>query len=525
MSFGFPLGEWVRPAMLWPHEQAPTAVESFRSGVERDPLAPYLHHADRTWSRQEIDDESDTLAAIWQDAGLAAGDRIALQLQNVPLLVTAVLAAWKLGAVVVPINPMYRSRELAHLLTDSAAISFVHDDNLESASTAVEVGVPTIWAHHELAAALLTHEPRRPHDFVANPDQPALITYTSGTTGPAKGARALHRHVMAGALVYRNELGIGERSIVLAAAPLCHVTGMIGHLAISLINPCQLVLPGRFDPDAVLDLVERKHVTFMICALTAYRSLLAAAAQKPRDLSSLDCLYSGGAPVTPDVAREVERVMGTPLGNAYGLTESTSISHATPRGAEARVDPATGVLSIGKPAAGTTAWIEDQNGNRLGPNTPGELVIDGPGIVGEYWRNPEATSGTFPDGALHTGDVAFIDEDGWTFLIDRLKDQINASGFKVWPREVEDVLNEHPAVDAAAVFGVTDDYRGESVAAAVTLAPGQVATAEELITFTRSRLASFKCPRTIRFLDEIPMTTTGKILRRELREREESSRG
>lgn len=505
-------------------DSSQTVVEAFRLGVEHDPDAAYLHHGDQTWSRRAIDELSDTLAAHWQDAGAEIGDRIAFQLQNVPAFVAGVLAAWKIGAVVVPINPMYRSRELAHLLSDSQAQIFVHDDSDEAESTAREVGIRSIHRHSDLTNALFEAPVRRPAAHAPDPDQAALITYTSGTTGPAKGAVALHRHVTAGALVYRNELGVGPHSIVLAAAPLCHVTGMIGHLAVSLINPCELVLMGRFDPDAALDLIERKHVTFLICAATAYRAMLTAVARKSRDLSSLQCLYSGGAPVKPAVADEVERVMGVRLGNAYGLTETTSISHATPRDAAPRIDPASGVLSIGVPVSGTVAWIEDEAGHRLGAGEPGELMIAGPGVVGIYWRQPEATEAAFPNGALRTGDVAFIDDDGWCFLVDRQKDQINASGFKVWPREVEDVLEEHPAVDTSAVFGITDEYRGESVAAVVTLRPGQTTTDTELTEFTRSRLASFKCPRTIRIIDKIPMTPTGKILRRELREREESNR-
>lgn len=508
---------------------AQTVVEAFRLGVFNEADAAYLHHTDRTWTRGAIHDVSDALAANWQDAGIEIGDRIAFQLQNVPLFAAGVLAAWKIGAVVVPINPMYRSRELAHLLVDCQARVFVHDDSDEAESTARDLGIRSIHSHADLAdrylTATLADAPlRRPVGYTPDPDHAALITYTSGTTGPAKGAVALHRHVAAGALVYRNELGVGPHSVVLAAAPLCHVTGMIGHLAVSLINPCELVLMGRFDPDTALDLIEDKRITFMICAATAYRAMLTALARKSRDLSSLQCLYSGGAPVKPAVADQVEQVMGVRLGNAYGLTETTSISHATPRDAEPRIDPATGVLSVGIPVTGTVAWVEDENGNRLAPHVPGELMIAGPGVVGVYWRQPEATETAFPGGALRTGDVAFIDEDGWCFLVDRQKDQINASGFKVWPREVEDVLEEHPAVESSAVFGVTDEYRGESVAAVVTLRPGQTATAAELTEFTRSRLASFKCPRTIRIIDEIPMTPTGKILRRELREREESNR-
>jgi long-chain acyl-CoA synthetase len=210
---------------------------------------------------------------------------------------------------------------------------------------------------------------------------------------------------------------------------------------------------------------------------------------------------------------------GTYIHNIYGLTETTSPSHGVPLGATAPVDPASGALSVGVPIYNTVVRIVGDDGADLPPGEIGELVTSGPQVVVGYWNKPEETEKALPGGALHTGDVGYMDADGWFYIVDRKKDQINVSGYKVWPREVEDMLYEHEAVREAAVVGVPDEYRGETVKAFVSLRPGRTATPEELIAFTKERMAAYKYPRQVEILDEIPKTVTGKLLRRELRGR------
>jgi long-chain acyl-CoA synthetase len=240
-------------------------------------------------------------------------------------------------------------------------------------------------------------------------------------------------------------------------------------------------------------------------------------------LSSLTKIYSGGAPIPPSTVKAFQSAFDHYIHNIYGLTETTSPSHAVPVGAEAPVDEASGALSVGVPIYNTTVTIIGDDGAELPPGEIGELVTSGPQVVAGYWNKPEETAKALPGGSLHTGDVGYMDEQGWFYIVDRKKDQINAGGYKVWPREVEDVLYEHEAVREAAVIGVPDDYRGETVKAFVSLRPGKDVSEEELIAFTKERMAAYKYPRRIEFLDEIPKTVTGKLLRRELRARTQNN--
>jgi long-chain acyl-CoA synthetase len=227
---------------------------------------------------------------------------------------------------------------------------------------------------------------------------------------------------------------------------------------------------------------------------------------------------SGGAPIPPSLVDAFEARFGLPLVPGYGMTETTCISHGVPVGVRAPVDPTSGALSIGRPIFDVEMRIVGDDGADLADGQPGELLVRGPSMVAGYWNKPEESAQLRdPDGWLRTGDIAFRDGDGWTYLVDRKKDMIVASGYKVWPREVEDVLYAHPAVREAAVVGVPDDYRGETVAAFVALRPGQDVSADELIAHCRARLAAYKAPRTIDVRDELPKTSSGKILRRELR--------
>jgi long-chain acyl-CoA synthetase len=231
--------------------------------------------------------------------------------------------------------------------------------------------------------------------------------------------------------------------------------------------------------------------------------------------------FSGGAPVAPGLVDQFQQRFGTYIHNIYGLTESTSPSHATPMGAQAPVDPASGALSIGVPIPNCEAKIVslDAPAVEMPPGASGELALKGPFLFAGYWNKPDETRHAFHDGYFRTGDVAIMDEQGWFYLVDRKKDMIIASGFKIWPREVEDTLYQHPAVREAAVIGVPDSYRGETVKAFVALKPGYENTRPaEIIAFCREKISAYKCPREIEFLDELPKTATGKFLRRKLRE-------
>ena len=261
-------------------------------------------------------------------------------------------------------------------------------------------------------------------------------------------------------------------------------------------------------------------MTWTTGAATAYIALMQAARKQPRDVSSLRALGSGGAPIPTEMANAIEEVFGVKLQPGYGLTESTAAVSSTPAGVDPLVDPESGIISVGLPMFDTQLRIEGPDGTEVPAGERGEVCLKGCGIISGYWRNEEASRATFRDGWLRTGDIGFVNEDGWLFIVDRTKNMIIASGYKVWPREVEDVLYRHPAVSEAAVVGVPDDYRGETVSAFVSLADGgaQRPTAEELIAYCKESLAAYKVPRRITFMDELPKNFNGKIQHRDLKQ-------
>jgi long-chain acyl-CoA synthetase len=524
------------------------ALTMFRAGVAKDPSAIALRYFDGVITRQELDELSDGLAAGLLASGFVPGDRLAVYLQNVPQFVISMVAAWKAGGVMVSINPMSRVRELSYLLEDSGATVLVSLESLygEVAKDVVgDTDVRLVLTTSELEfqtrddQRLFAGTSRQRHEgttdfseFVAEhrgatpppvdlgPDDVAFLTYTSGTTGVPKGAMNTHRNVVFTAQVYRDWVHAGaDGGAIFGVAPLFHITGLIGHVAVSLLTPAPLVLAYRFEPQVVLDAFLEHRPAFTIGAITAFSALLNAPGFTKDHFASFTSIYSGGAAISPTAEKGFLEATGRQVHNAYGLTETTSPMTVTPFGSPSPVDPTSGALSVGVPAPNTIVRIQDDDGNDLPLGEIGEIVADGPQVVAGYWGKPEETAANLPGGALKSGDVGFMSPEGWVFIVDRKKDMINASGYKVWPREVEDVLAEHPAVREAVVVGVPDEKRGETVKAFVSLRPGATATEDELIAHCKERMAAYKYPRSVVLVDELPKTVTGKILRRELRNR------
>ena len=526
-----------------------SGLEMFRATAGRLPDGVAIHYFDNPITYRELDELSDALAAGLVERGLEAGDRVALYLQNVPQFVIAMLAAWKAGAIAVTINPMLKSRELSTLLTDSGARALVALESLWRdvakevvPSTDVEIALTTSeldFLGDGEPPALLGESKRERDpetvDFVElieahrgeKPAEPSLsagdvafLTYTSGTTGPPKGAMNTHGNLSFNSQAYRDWIGLSDEDVVYGVAPLFHITGLIAHIGVSLLTGMPLVLSYRFDPDVALELIERHRVTFTVGSITVFIAMMNAPTASQRDVSSFKKTVSGGAPIAPPTVEAFERQFGAYIHNIYGLTETTSPSHCVPFGSRAPVDEASGALSVGVPIFNTTVRIVGENDEELPPGEVGEIVTEGPQVVAGYWNKPEETENAIPGGRLHTGDVGLMDENGWFYIVDRKKDQINAAGYKVWPREVEDVLYGHDAVREAAVIGVPDEYRGETVKAFVSVKPGAEVDAEGLIAYCKERMAAYKYPRQIEFIDELPKTASGKVLRRELREQE-----
>ncbi|MEP7023856.1 MAG: AMP-binding protein, partial [Actinomycetota bacterium] len=521
-----------------------TMLDLFLASVQRAPGSPAIRYFDGVLTLAELDAAADALAVGLLADGFRPGDRLGVYVQNNPAFVVALLGAWKAGGAAVAINPMNKARELSYLLTDSGATALlcleelyqdVARDVIAAGQTQVRTVItasPLDWQTRNdprLLAGVTRATPagtlslldlvqryagRRPAAAAPGADDIAVLTYTSGTTGEPKGAMNTHRTMAFNTQTYRDWMALTPQDSVLGVAPLFHITGLIGHVGISLLLPCPLVLAHRFHPEVVLDALREHRPTFTIGAITVFISLGSQPGADRADFASLRAVYSGGAPIAPAVTEQFQARTGRYIHNIYGLTETNSPSHAVPFGVTAPVDPVSGALSVGVPVFSTMARILGEDGAELPPGETGEIVISGPQVVPGYWRKPEATQAAIPGGELRTGDVGFMDADGWFYLVDRKKDMINAAGYKVWPREVEDVLYAHPAVREAAVVGVPDSYRGETVKAFVSLQPGAVVTADELISYCRDNMAAYKYPRSVEFVDELPKTTTGKILRR-----------
>lgn len=525
-----------------------SALDMFAAAVRRAPDNDAVRYFDGAISVAELDRMSDALAAALADRGFGAGDRLALFMQNMPAFVIGLLAAWKAGGVGVSVNPMFKSRELAYLLADSGATALlcldalyagVARDVIATGNTRVQTVIVCSGTDHQtrndtrvfngspaavndgvehLLELIARYAGRQPPQARPRASDTALLTYTSGTTGEPKGAMNTHGNVVADAQILRDWVGLKSNESILGVAPLFHITGTVAHVVLSLLVPAPLILAYRFNAAVMLDAIREHRPVFTVGAITALTAIADGEGAKPQDFVSLSKLYSGGAPVAPGTADRLEKIYGHYVHNAYGLTESSSATHLVPVGVRAPVDPDSGALSIGVPAYNTHARILDDDGNELAPGEIGELAISGPQIVPGYWNKPEQTAAALPNGELRTGDVAFMNTEGWFFIVDRKKDMINAAGYKVWPREVEDVLYSHPAVREAAVVGVPDEYRGETVKAYVVLQPDAKVGAEELIAFCKQKMAAYKYPRQLEIRPDLPKTASGKILRRKLRD-------
>lgn len=523
-----------------------SSLEQFIASAARSPASPCLIYFDTVLDYATVDAMSDALAVGLAERGIGVGSRVALMTQNVPHFVLAELAVWKLGAIWVPLNPMFKSQEVEYHLTDSGATVIVvleslYRDVVAQIVPATEVKVvitcseldfltevPPLLAGtqrdrppgtDDLMDLVEGYAGRTPPPFRPAPDDIAVLSYTSGTTGRPKGAMNTHRNLAFIADLWQSWAQVNDNDVIVALAPLFHIIGPTAITGVAFAAGAPIVLTYRFDPETILWGLERHRGTFTLASITAFRALMACPDIRTRDLSRFGKVFTGGAPVPPATVQQWQELTGGYIHNCYGLTETTSPTHIVPFGGQAPIDPDTGALSIGVAAPDTEVRVVDPDTTVDVPiGEIGEFWIKGEQVVPGYWRRPEATEQAIVDGGfLRTGDIGKRDSDGWFYILDRSKDMIIASGFKVWPREVEDMLYQHSAVHEAAVVGVPDEYRGETVKAFVSLKAGHTTDSVELIAFCRDRLAAYKCPRDVEIVLEIPKTATGKVLRRALR--------
>ncbi|WP_018132675.1 long-chain-fatty-acid--CoA ligase [Effusibacillus pohliae] len=474
-------------------------------------------------------------AAALSETGIEKGDRVAIMLPNCPQYVIAYYGILMAGGIVVQVNPMSVEREIEHYLTDSGAKAMVVYAPLLPRLAAVP------GAAHlrkkiivELPPAEKTYDDGSVgfESFVASAagpapqpelsaDEVAVLQYTGGTTGRSKGAMLTHRNLVVNA--YQSHILMGgneqEQERILTVIPLFHVYGMTVAMNGGIVGGGQLVMLPRFDLEEVLQTIQATKPTLFPGVPTMYVAINSHPQAEEYGISSIRLCVSGSAPMPVEVMHEFERKTNGTIIEGYGLSEASPVTHFNP--IEKRKPG-----SIGTPIAFTEAKIVDlaDGTTELPPNQPGELVIRGPQVMKGYWNMPDETAATIRDGWLYTGDIAKMDEDGYFYIIDRKKDMIIASGYNIYPRDVEEVLYQHPAVQEAVVVGVPDQYRGETVKAVVVVKQGRSLTEEELIAFCREKLAAYKVPRIVEFRTELPKTAVGKILRRALREEARQSR-
>ncbi len=366
---------------------------------------------------------------------------------------------------------------------------------------------------------LLRNKLAPPPSLDLSPDDLACLQYTGGTTGLPKGAMLSHRNLVASVAQIRTFLLQGHRQAqdrAIAILPMFHVYGMNGVMNLGVHLAATLILLPRLDVKALVEAIRDQRPTFFLGVPALYVAVNTYPGIDQVDLTSIKMCFSGGAPLPVDVIESFEVRTGARIAEAYGMTEASSVTHVNPRHGTRKYG------SVGIPIVGTDSKIVDvETGSKdLPAGQAGELLVKGPQVMAGYWNQPEETAQVLRDGWLYTGDIATMDEDGYFYIVDRKKDMILTAGYNVYPREVEEVLYQHPKVLEAAVIGLPDKVRGEKVTAYVVLAKGETATATEIRAFCRERLAHYKEPRTVHFHDDLPMSMAGKVLRRALRDEE-----
>jgi len=453
------------------------------------------------------------MTALLADLGVAPGDRVAVMLPNVPAFPIAFYGALGAGAIVVPMNPLLKSREVAYYLGDSGATVLLawHTAAGEAAKGAADTGAQVIEVTEpDLAALLAGVAPVTPMTDQAGGDD-AVILYTSGTTGRPKGAELTHASLTRNAeLTTTTLLRAGPADVVMGCLPLFHVFGLTCGLNATVVAGASLTLLPRFDPGKALEIIGRDRVTIFEGVPTMYAAMLHHPARDEAEVSSLRTCISGGAAMPLEIMRGFEQVFGCMILEGYGLSETSPVASFNHPHKERK--PGT----IGTPFEGVQMRVVDAEGGGLPPGEVGEIVIRGHNVMKGYWGKPEATAEAIPDGWFRTGDLATVDDDGYFTIVGRKKDLIIRGGYNVYPREIEEVLHEHPAVAEVAVVGIPHAELGEEIGAAVQLKPDASATPAELRAFARERVAAYKYPRHVWLVRELPKGPTGKILHREV---------
>lgn len=469
-------------------------------------------------------------ASALQKKGVQKGDRVALMLPNCPQYVISYFGTLLAGGIITQVNPMLVERELEYILNDSGAETIVVLDALYPRVKAVQANTkiktivvvrlqPSGEEIDELTFdQLLATVDGPPAPVSIDPENDvAVLQYTGGTTGRSKGAMLTHYNLVANVYqcheFFKDHFEVGKDKC-LTVIPLFHVFGMTVCMNLSIFTAAEMILLPRFELEEVLNTIKAEQPTNFPGVPTIYVAITNHPKAEEYGINSIRTCNSGSAPMPLELMREFESKTGANILEGYGLSEASPVTHCNPPFAERK----PGTVGIGYPSTDYKIVDLATGTKEVPPGELGELIIKGPQVMKGYWNMPEETAITLRDGWLFTGDIAKVDEDGYLSIVDRKKDLIIASGYNVYPRDVEEVLYEHPAVQEAVVIGVPDPYRGETIKAVLVLKEGRTATEDEIIEYCRAHMAPYKVPRIVEFRKELPKTIVGKILRRALRE-------
>ncbi len=497
-----------------------------RESRNAHPDRPLCYVGDQTFSYAEVDHVSGRVANGLARLGIRPGDKVAVQLPNLPEFVFAYFGILKAGAVMVPLNPLLRSPEISYHLRDCQAKLLVTcEASAEEALKAAQdvSGVVATYVVHKAGSQQRLAKTRSfdelymaedARDFEpTNADDTAVIIYTSGTTGKPKGAELTHFQLFMNWSVFGQLVGFRADDVVLVVQPMFHLFALSGLLNASVRYGGSLALTTRFDINAVLDVLAQRRCTIFPGVPPMYIALLGADTGV-RDLSALRVGLSGGSPIPGEVIRAVEEKFPTMvILEGYGLSETAPVATYNVSAAERKV------LAVGKPIWGVQVKVVDDSDQELpcGPDHIGEIVVRGHNVMKGYYRNPQATADALRGGWFHTGDLGYRDDDGYFFIIDRKKDLIMRGGYKIYPREVEEALFEHPSIAQAAVIGTPGGDMGQEVLAFVVPKAGQTLTSEDVTAYCDKRLAAYKHPSEVRVVEALPIGPTGKVLKSRLR--------
>ncbi|HEY5431618.1 MAG TPA: long-chain fatty acid--CoA ligase [Solirubrobacteraceae bacterium] len=482
------------------------------ASAERDPDHVAIKLDDAELSYAELDGASAHLAGLLREHGVSAGDRVGIMLPNLPYFPVCYYGVLRAGGIVVPMNVLLKKREVAYYLKDSGAdLLFAwHEFGGDATAGADAAGARCLLvAPDEFEDQVGAAAPETAIADTAD-DDTAVLLYTSGTTGQPKGAELTHANLTLNSQGARDLFGMGADAITLGALPLFHSFGQTCGMNATLGGGGTLTLMPRFDPAKALEIIQRDRVNVFQGVPTMYGAMLHHPDRERYDVSTLRLCGSGGSAMPVELLRGFDEAFGCKILEGYGLSESSPVASFNHPDRERKPG------SIGTPIADVEMKVIDEDGNDVAQGEVGEIVIRGYNVMKGYWQRPEETAETIVDGWLHTGDMGKVDEDGYFYVVDRKKELIIRGGYNVYPREIEEVLYEHPDVREAAVLGVPHDEYGEEVAAAVALKDGASTTPEQLRDYVKEQVAAYKYPRRVWLVDELPKGPTGKILKREI---------